>query len=147
MNNLHIWIRAFRLRTLPLAMSSAVMGSFLAFAHGSFRWYILLLATLTTLFLQILSNLANDFGDAMHGADNENRLGPQRFTQSGLVSKTQMKTMITILVLLTLISGSLLIFTGLRHIGWKTILFFTFWGYRPFMLLLNTPSERIHTDI
>jgi 1,4-dihydroxy-2-naphthoate octaprenyltransferase len=126
--NIKIWIKAFRLRTLPLALSSAIMGSFLAFAHGRFRWYVLLLATLTTLFLQILSNLANDYGDAMHGTDNEKRLGPQRITQSGLVTKRQMQIMITIFVLLALASGSLLIFTGLHNIGWKTILVFFILG-------------------
>ncbi len=116
-----IWIKAFRLRTLPLALSSAVLGSFLAYAHGSFRMEILLLATLTTLFLQILSNLANDYGDAMHGTDNLNRIGPQRFTQSGLITESQMRNMIVVFILLALVSGSLLIITGLRHIGWKTM--------------------------
>lgn len=123
-----IWIKAFRLRTLPLALSSAILGSFLAFAHGNFRWYVLLLATLTTLFLQILSNLANDYGDAMHGTDNDKRLGPLRITQSGLVTKRQMQVMITIFVLLALTSGSLLIFTGLHHIGWKAIIVFFILG-------------------
>lgn len=126
--NFKIWIKAFRLRTLPLAVSSAIMGSFLAFAHGNFRWYILLLATLTTLFLQILSNLANDYGDALHGTDNENRLGPQRITQSGQVTRRQMQIMIGIFILLAITTGSLLIFTGLRNIGWKTILFFYILG-------------------
>jgi len=128
MKNLNIWIRAFRLRTLPLAVSSAIMGSFLAFAHGSFRWNVLLLAILTTLFLQILSNLANDFGDAMHGTDNENRVGPQRILQSGLVPINHMRIMILVFILLALTSGSLLIFTGLQHIGWKTKLFFFILG-------------------
>jgi 1,4-dihydroxy-2-naphthoate octaprenyltransferase len=126
--NIKIWIKAFRLRTLPLALSSAILGSFLAYAEGAFRWKVLVLATLTTLFLQVLSNLANDYGDAMHGADNEKRLGPLRVTQSGLITAKQMRAMITVFVILTLISGSLLIITGLRHIGWKTILFFFFLG-------------------
>jgi 1,4-dihydroxy-2-naphthoate polyprenyltransferase len=126
--NLRIWIKAFRLRTLPLALSSAILGSFLAYAKGAFHWQILFLATLTTLFLQVLSNLANDYGDAMHGTDNINRLGPQRVTQSGLITKKQMRTMILAFVLLSLLSGSLLIFTGLRDIGWKTILIFFLLG-------------------
>jgi 1,4-dihydroxy-2-naphthoate polyprenyltransferase len=128
MNSINIWIKAFRLRTLPLALSSAILGSFLAFAKGEFHWYVLVLATLTTLFLQILSNLANDYGDAMHGTDNERRVGPQRLTQSGLVSKKQMKLMILLFVFLALASGSLLIFTGLRNISWKTVLFFFILG-------------------
>jgi 1,4-dihydroxy-2-naphthoate octaprenyltransferase len=111
-----------------LALSSAILGSFLAYAQGSFRWQVLALATLTTLFLQILSNLANDYGDAMHGTDSEKRIGPLRLTQSGLVTKKQMKHMILLFVFLSLTSGLLLIFTGLYHIGWKTILFFIMLG-------------------
>jgi 1,4-dihydroxy-2-naphthoate octaprenyltransferase len=126
--NLRIWIKAFRLRTLPLALSSAILGSFLAYAQGSFRWEILLLAILTTLFLQLLSNLANDYGDAMHGTDNVNRLGPLRVTQSGLITKTRMRTMIVVFVILSLTTGCMLIFTGLHHIGWKTILVFFLLG-------------------
>jgi 1,4-dihydroxy-2-naphthoate polyprenyltransferase len=128
MKNLNIWIKAFRLRTLPLALSSAILGSFLAYAHGSFHWYVFILAILTTLFLQILSNLANDYGDAVHGTDNENRIGPLRITQSGLVTRRQMQQMIALFIVLALASGTLLIFTGLRNIGWKTILFFFILG-------------------
>lgn len=128
MDKTAIWIKAFRLRTLPLAFSSAILGSFLAFAHNGFRWYIFLLATCTTLTLQILSNLANDYGDAMHGTDNAKRIGPQRITQSGLVTKKQMRLMILLFVVLALISGSLLIFMGLQHISWKTILIFFILG-------------------
>ena len=126
--NIRIWIKAFRLRTLPLALSSAILGSFLAYAQGTFQWKIFILATTTTLFLQILSNLANDYGDAMHGIDSIHRLGPGRVTQSGLVTKRQMRLMIVLFVTLSLASGSLLIFTGLHHIGWKTILVFFLLG-------------------
>jgi 1,4-dihydroxy-2-naphthoate polyprenyltransferase len=126
--NIRIWIKAFRLRTLPLALSSAILGSFLAYAQGTFHWKILILATTTTLFLQILSNLANDYGDAMHGIDSIHRLGPGRVTQSGLVTKKQMRFMIALFVTLSLASGSILILSGLHHIGWKTILVFFLLG-------------------
>jgi 1,4-dihydroxy-2-naphthoate polyprenyltransferase len=125
---LRIWIKAFRLRTLPLALSSAILGSFLAYAQGSFRWEILLLAILTTLFLQVLSNLANDYGDAMHGTDSLNRLGPLRVTQSGLITKARMRIMISVFVLLSLTTGTMLIFIGLHQIGWKTVLVFFLLG-------------------
>ena len=128
MSAINIWIKAFRLRTLPLALSSAILGSFLAFAHGSFRWYILILATTTTLFLQVLSNLANDYGDAMHGTDSEKRIGPLRITQSGLVTNRQMRRMILLFILLALISGSALIFTGLHEIGGASIAVFFILG-------------------
>lgn len=106
------WIQAFRLRTLALALSSIAMGAFVAAYFGSFRLGISLLAALTTLFLQILSNLANDYGDAQKGTDNKNRVGPERTVQSGKISQKEMKSAMTIFVGLSLISGILLIFHG-----------------------------------
>jgi 1,4-dihydroxy-2-naphthoate octaprenyltransferase len=115
-SSLKIWLQAFRLRTLPLAFSSTFLGSFLAYYLGDFRWIIFVLATLTTLFLQILSNLANDYGDARKGTDNVERLGPQRVTQTGLVSHTAIKRMIVVFVMLSFVSGSALILIGLNHL-------------------------------
>jgi len=85
------WIQAFRLRTLPLALSSIAMGAFLAAFFGGFRWSVSLLAALTTVFLQVLSNLANDYGDAQKGTDNHNRLGPERTVQSGKITVISMR--------------------------------------------------------
>ena len=112
-----IWIKAFRLRTLPLALSATILGSFLAYAQGKFVWGVLVFGSLTTLFLQILSNLANDYGDAQKGTDNPNRLGPLRVTQTGLVTKKQMRWMIFIFTMLSLVCGSILIFSGLKDTG------------------------------
>jgi len=114
MNSTRIWIKAFRLRTLPLALSATVLGSFLGYAENRFKWGVFVFGTLTTLFLQILSNLANDYGDAKKGTDNEQRLGPLRVTQTGLVSQKQIRLMILAFVVMSLISGSLLIWFGLR---------------------------------
>lgn len=119
-----IWIRAFRLRTLPLAMSATILGSFLGYAEGLFKWGVFIFGLLTTLCLQILSNLANDYGDAVKGTDNEHRVGPQRVTQAGLVTRGQMKRMIGLFVALSLISGSLLIYSGLSGRG--SVLFVLF---------------------
>ncbi len=116
-NKIRIWIKAFRLRTLPLALSNAVMGSFLAAAEGGFRWEVFILSISTITFLQILSNLANDYGDAVSGKDNENRIGPLRVTQSGLVSKKEIKGLIWTFVVLSGISGSLLVIFGLKDIS------------------------------
>ena len=125
MNKLIVWIEAFRLRTLPLALSSAILGSFLAYADGKFVLPVFILTLLTTLFLQILSNLANDFGDSMHGTDNKNRLGPERTVQSGKISKKEMKFLIAVFVVLSLLSGILLIYFGLRNSkSWLIVLFF-----------------------
>jgi 1,4-dihydroxy-2-naphthoate polyprenyltransferase len=110
---LKIWIKAFRLRTLPLAMSATVLGSFLAYDRGMFRWAVFVFGLLTTLFLQVLSNLANDYGDALKGTDNHKRLGPLRVTQTGLVTRKQMRRMIALFSMLSLVSGSILIYAGL----------------------------------
>ncbi len=114
MNTIQIWLRAFRLRTLPLAVSATTLGSLVAHAENRFRWGVFIFGTLTTVFLQILSNLANDYGDARKGTDNKHRLGPLRVTQSGLVSHREIQWMIALFVLLSLVSGSLLIWFGLR---------------------------------
>lgn len=125
MNRFSFWIQAFRLRTLPLALSSAILGSFLAYADGQFNTVVFGLAVSTTIFLQILSNLANDFGDSQHGTDNVNRLGPERTVQSGKISKKEMKWLIVVFVSLSFISGGLLIFSGIHTTNaWMIILFF-----------------------
>ncbi len=106
------WIHAFRLRTLPLALSSIAMGAFLAAFFGGFRLDVSLLAALTTIFLQILSNLANDYGDAQKGTDNNERIGPERTVSSGKISFSAMRSAMWILVGLSLISGIVLISYG-----------------------------------
>lgn len=123
-----IWLQAFRLKTLPLALSSTFVGSFLAYSHEAYRWEVFLLAVLTTLFLQILSNLANDYGDAVKGTDKE-RIGPERVTQSGKVSHKAIRRMIVVFVILSLISGSTLIFVGLDHLPVRNVIIFFALGF------------------
>jgi 1,4-dihydroxy-2-naphthoate polyprenyltransferase len=106
------WISAFRLRTLPLAVSCIGMGGFLAQHYGVFSWSIFLLAVATTIFLQILSNLANDYGDAVSGIDSHERKGPSRAVQSGAITKKQMKNAIVAFAFASLISGVLLLFVS-----------------------------------
>lgn len=100
-----MWISALRLRTLPLALSSIIVGAGLAAVDGYFTWPIFILALFTALFLQILSNLANDLGDSEHGADNAQRQGPVRGVQSGLISKNAMFRAIIITACLAVCSG------------------------------------------
>lgn len=108
------WIHAFRLRTLPLALSSIAMGAFVAaFFHG-FKADVTIWAAITTLFLQILSNLSNDYGDHQKGTDNHMRVGPQRAVQSGRISPGSMRLAIIVFVGLSLISGIVLIISGTR---------------------------------
>lgn len=111
MTKLQAWVHASRLRTLPLAFSSIITGS--AIAHyrmpDNFSWRVLILCLLTTLLLQILSNLANDYGDSEKLTDNEERVGPTRAIQSGVLSFKEMKIGIVICSLLILFSGVWLI--------------------------------------
>ncbi len=118
-NKSKAWLKAFRLRTLPLSLSSIFLGSFLAHSVNAFDWRILLLASLVTLFLQILSNLANDYGDAVSGVDDDTRIGPQRAIQSGLISKDEMKKAIIVFGILALLSGVLLIWIGTQGLDLK----------------------------
>ncbi len=112
------WIEAFRLRTLPLALSSIGMGSFLAAKNGIYRWEVFVLCALTTIFLQILSNLANDYGDTQNGADNVEREGPTRTVQTGAISSKAMFNAIIVFVILSLISGISLLLVSL---GWQAL--------------------------
>ncbi|MEO6346881.1 MAG: 1,4-dihydroxy-2-naphthoate octaprenyltransferase [Aquaticitalea sp.] len=90
MANIKVWLSAMRLRTLPLSISGIIMGGCFAFYNGSFDWRVFILAILLTIALQILSNLANDYGDGIKGTDNENRVGPERALQSGKISEHNM---------------------------------------------------------
>ena len=99
-----------RLRTLPLSLSGILVGSALACFFGSWDILIFIMAISTTILFQILSNLANDFGDSQKGTDNEQRLGPDRAVQSGAISLVQMKIAVGVVSLLSLLSASLLIF-------------------------------------
>lgn len=107
------WLEAFRLRTLPLAVSSIAMGGFLAASRHVFIWPVFLLSVLTTVLLQILSNLANDYGDTQNGADSIHRIGPLRAVQAGNISKATMKKGIIVFILLSLVSGISLISIGI----------------------------------
>lgn len=120
------WIKASRLRTLPLSVSGIIVGSSYAYFKGHENWKIVVLALLTTLFFQILSNFANDYGDGVKGTDNENRVGPKRAIQSGEISVKQMKAGIILTALLSLISAALLIFVafGKKDFGYSLLFFF-----------------------
>ncbi len=95
-----------------MALASIGMGSFLAASKGIFDWSIFGLCALTTILLQILSNLANDYGDSVHGADSEDRVGPQRAVQSGAISLGAMKRALYICSFLALLSGIALLFVA-----------------------------------
>jgi len=125
--NIKVWISAFRLRTLPLALASIGMGSFLAASHKLFRSDVLFWASLTTIFLQVLSNLANDYGDTLHGADSESRQGPARAVQSGAISIAKIKIGIGVLGVLSLVSGLMLLHISVG-LGSRTFYIFLAFG-------------------
>jgi 1,4-dihydroxy-2-naphthoate polyprenyltransferase len=103
------------------------MGGFLASYAGAFRWDIFLLCVLTTVFLQILSNLANDYGDSVHGADHADRKGPSRAVQSGTIKPATMRQAIVLFSILSLVSGVTLLFVAFGF-QWNAILFFLVLG-------------------
>lgn len=123
MSNARAWVVSLRLRTLPLALACTGMGSFLAAGFRVFSLQTCLLTALTAILLQILSNLANDFGDYKTGADNEERVGPQRALQSGTITIGAMRNAIIFTAALTLISGSFLLYQSINGAG-VFILFF-----------------------
>lgn len=123
--NASSWLYAFRLRTLPLSLSCIGMGGFLASAAHQFNGLVFFLCCLTTIFLQILSNLANDYGDSVNGADHAGRKGPQRAVQSGAISLTQMKGAVILFCFLSLVSGLGLLWFSFGS-DWNGI--FTFLG-------------------
>lgn len=122
------WLEAARLRTLPLSVSGIVIGTFYAMSQSVFNWKIVLFCLTTTLGLQVLSNFANDYGDGVKGTDNDQRIGPKRAVQMGVISAPQMKRALWITALLTLISAILLIYVSFKS---------KYLGYSIFFLLLG----------
>lgn len=95
------WLTAARLRTLPLSLSGIFFGATVALAIEKFDPSVFHWALIVTISLQVLSNFANDLGDGLKGTDNENRIGPKRALQAGLLSARELKTGIVVLVILT----------------------------------------------
>ncbi len=118
------WLSAARPRTLPLALASIFMGSFLAASVGQFDWLIFSLCCLTTIALQVLSNFANDYGDTQNGADLAGRVGPQRAVQSGAITPKQMLNGIYVLAVLCLIFGISLLYFSFKDASMQV-----FWGF------------------
>ena len=122
------WIKAFRMRTLPLALSSIILGGFLSARAEKLNFLVTALAVITTIFLQILSNLANDFGDFKAGTDNDERTGPTRSVQGGDITENNMKKAIYIFIGLSFICGSLLIYFGTLEMSVVNLITFFFIG-------------------
>ena len=121
------WLNAARLRTLPLSLSGIIAGSGLVICLN-FDWIIFVHCLLTATGFQILSNFANDYGDFSKGTDNENRIGPKRTLQAGLISKRQMQIAITITSIISLSLGFYLSYLGTRFMETKYLILFLILG-------------------
>jgi 1,4-dihydroxy-2-naphthoate octaprenyltransferase len=121
--NIKAWLHAFRLRTLPLSLSCVGMGGFLAAGADKFKTTVFIMCCLTTILLQVLSNLANDYGDSIHGADHRQRQGPVRAVQSGAISREQMRNAVILFSVLSLTSGIILLRLAVGS-DWQKIFFF-----------------------
>ncbi|WP_431134474.1 1,4-dihydroxy-2-naphthoate octaprenyltransferase [Psychroserpens mesophilus] len=136
------WISAFRLRTLPLSVSGIIIGACLAQHNGAFNIYIFVIAILLTISLQILSNLANDYGDGVKGTDNENRVGPKRAIQSGAISEDEMMLGIKNNILIVVGLSVALIYAsfGVSHL-FLSLLFFLLAGLSIYAAITYTVGD------
>ncbi len=85
------WILAARLRTLPAAIAPVLIGCAIAYKGGGFHFWAAFFAMLGAILIQIGTNFANDYFDFVNGADTEDRIGPTRATQAGLITPASMK--------------------------------------------------------
>lgn len=118
------WMKALRLRTLPLSLSGIILGSFIALKNEHWNGIIFTLAMLTTILFQILSNLANDLGDTLKGADNEERIGPMRAVQSGVISPFEMKKALILTSFLSLCTALPLVYLGTKNMSSEVLWFY-----------------------
>lgn len=140
------WIRAARPRTVLLSFSGVLLGGFLAISAGpstgSGTWLCLLFCALTAVLLQILSNLANDYGDFKKGTDGARRVGPQREMQSGAITEKEMQRGLAVTAALCLVSGALLIFVFAK-LTWQELAVFAALGISAVLAaLLYTLGKR-----
>ncbi len=108
------WILAIRPRTLPAAIGPLLVGNILALQLEQFTFIIACTSMLCAILLQVAVNLANDYFDFKSGVDTDERLGPIRVTQSGLLAPEKVRNAMVLCLILALIVGSSLIYHG----GW-----------------------------
>jgi 1,4-dihydroxy-2-naphthoate octaprenyltransferase len=116
---------AARLRTLPAAIAPVLVGTSLARTEGTFRAGAFIAALLGAIFIQVGTNLSNDYSDARRGADTEDRLGPVRVTAGGLVPPRQVLIATYVTFGLAVLCGAYLVYVAgpaLLAIGAASIL-------------------------
>jgi 1,4-dihydroxy-2-naphthoate octaprenyltransferase len=117
-SGLRIWLMAARPRTLPAAIAPVLVGTSLAGFQHVFEPLRFVAALLGAVFIQVGTNLSNDYSDARRGADTEDRLGPVRVTAGGLVPPRQV-------LVATYVSFGLAVVCGIYLIavaGWELLL-------------------------
>jgi 1,4-dihydroxy-2-naphthoate polyprenyltransferase len=115
---LRIWVMAARLRTLPAAVAPVLVGTSLAGYEGAFHPLRLVAALIGAIFIQVGTNLSNDYSDARRGADAEDRLGPVRVTAGGLVPPSRVLIATYISFAVAVLAGVYLIVVA----GWQLLL-------------------------
>jgi 1,4-dihydroxy-2-naphthoate octaprenyltransferase len=115
---LRIWLVAARPRTLPAAVAPVLVGTSLAIGEDTFRPLAFVCALLGSVFIQIGTNLSNDYSDARRGADTEDRLGPVRVTAGGLMPPRQVLIGTYVAFGLAVLAGVYLIAIA----GWQLLL-------------------------
>jgi len=113
-----IWLMAARPRTLPAAVAPVLVGTALAATEGTYKPLTFLAALVGALFIQVGTNLSNDYSDARRGADTEDRLGPVRVTAGGLVPPRQVLIATYVAFGVAVLAGAYLIATA----GWELLL-------------------------
>lgn len=122
------FVKAARLRTLPLSVSGIIVGGSLGISDKHlFQSPIFWLAILTTIGLQVLSNFANDYGDGIKGTDNK-RIGEQRMVASGVISPSQMKKAVIITSVVTFFTSVALVYSSFGTTYLLYTLFFLLLG-------------------
>lgn len=118
MSRRQVWVAAARPKTLPAALAPVVVGTALAAAAGQFALLPAAAAAAGALLLQVLSNFANDYSDFFRGADTHDRLGPVRVTSAGLISPSDLRKGIVVVIALAGLVGLYLVYVG----GWPILL-------------------------
>lgn len=122
------WLKAFRLKTLPLSVAGLITGSAIAAINGHFKPLLFVFCILAAVSYQILSNLANDLGDFQKGTDNENRLGPKRALQSGEISEKSMKIAVVLFSITAFIFTALTAYVGTIGLNTNFLVLFVILG-------------------
>ncbi len=116
MSGLRLWFTASRPRTLPAAIAPVLVGTAAAVqaSSGEIKWLTFVAALIGSIFIQIGTNLSNDYSDARRGADTMDRLGPLRVTSAGLVAPRRVLTAAWLAFGVSILCGVYLIYEA----GW-----------------------------